>query len=67
MEVELPPQMDLSPPAFATGVGFTVITTVSLSVHEPTVAVTKYVVVVVGLTVGLALVEVNPLGDEVQA
>jgi hypothetical protein len=67
IEVEVPLQIVLSPPALAVGNGFTVITTVSLFIHpvEVLVTVTKYVVDAEGFTAGLALVEVNPLGEEV--
>jgi hypothetical protein len=44
-------------------------TTVSLLIHpvDELVTVKKYVLVEVGFTLGLALVDVNPLGELVQA
>ena len=44
-------------------------TTVSLLIHpvDELVTVKKYVLVEVGFTLGLALVDVNPLGEDVQA
>ena len=64
----LPLHTDASEPALSTGTAFTVMTTVLVEVHPDDVifSVNEYVVVVVGLTLGLALVEVNPLGEEVQ-
>ena len=55
-------------PTLAVGNGFTVITTlfVLLQPVAVIVSVTLYVVVIVGLTLGFALVELNPDGLEVQ-
>ena len=66
--VVLPPlQIILLEPTFTVGKGFTV--TVTESAFEQPVAemvcVKIYLVVVVGATLGLAEVEVNPLGFEV--
>jgi hypothetical protein len=54
----------LAEPAAATGKEFTV-TVTELELTQPfeLVSVTVYVVVVVGLTVGLADVELNPEGE----
>ena len=55
---------DLAEPTVALGNGFTVTTTVFdlLQVVAVTVSVKVYVVVLVGLTLGLACVLVNPVG-----
>ena len=61
-------QISLSVPATAAGNGFTVTTTLCVLVQPVAVMVstTVYVVVTVGETVGLAEVEVNPAGEDVQ-
>jgi hypothetical protein len=63
-----PAQIDLLSPEMASGNGFTVTTTLFDLVHPVAVmvSVTEYVEVTVGLTVGLARVEVNPDGTELQ-
>ena len=61
-------QIDLALPAAAAGNGFTVTVTLCVLVHPVAVMVstTVYVVFTSGLTDGLAAVEVNPAGTEVQ-
>ena len=63
-----PKQIALSAPAAATGRRSTVTATLLLLVQPVAVIVstTVYVVLTVGLTVGLAAVEVKPAGTEVQ-
>ena len=67
--VELPfKQIALSSPAIASGNGFTLTVTLFEFLQPVRIMVssTVYVVVTVGLTVGLARVEVNPAGNDVQ-
>ena len=66
--VLVPEQIVLAAPAAAAGNGFTVTVTLLLLVHPVAVIVstTVYVVLTVGLTAGLAAVEVKPAGTEVQ-
>ena len=63
-----PEQMLLLEPTEAVGSGLTVMVTESILLQPVAVMVSVniYLVVVVGLTVGLALVEVYPDGLEVQ-
>jgi hypothetical protein len=62
--VEDPVQIVFAEPAAATGNEFTVtVTEFELTQPLELVSVTVYVVVVVGLTVGLAEVELNPEGE----
>jgi hypothetical protein len=57
-DVLAPAQIDTSDPALTLGNGFTVTVTVVVPVHPtPLVPVTLYVVVVSGVTVGLAQLE----------
>ena len=63
-----PLQIELGLPALAAGSAFTVIIT-ELELVQPVavmVSVMVYVVVTVGETDGLAVVEVNPAGDDTQ-
>ena len=66
--VLVPEQIVLAAPAAAAGKGFTVTITLLLFVQPVAVIVstTVYVVFTVGLTVGLAAVEVKPTGTDVQ-
>ena len=69
IEIEAPMQILLFAIVAAAGSGFTVMVT-ELVLVQPVavmVSVRVYVVVVVGDTVGLADVEVNPEGELVQA
>ena len=61
-------QISLSVPATAEGSGFTVTVTLCVLLQPVAmiVSTTVYVVVTVGETVGLAVVEVNPAGEDVQ-
>ena len=63
-----PKQIALALPTAATGNGLTVTTTLCVLVHPVAVMVsaTVYVVFTVGLTEGLAEVEANPAGTDVQ-
>ena len=63
-----PIQIALALPAAAVGNGLTVTTTLCVLIHPVAVVVstTVYVVFTVGLTEGLAAVEVNPTGTDVQ-
>ena len=63
-----PAQMILADPATAAGNGLTVTTTLLLLAHPVAVivSVTVYVVVTAGLTDGLARVDENPAGTEIQ-
>ena len=68
MEVDPPLHIDFAVPALGVGNGLTVIFTLS-DLLQPVAVITSvnlYVVVVVGDTVGFALVEINPLGLLVQ-
>jgi hypothetical protein len=60
---ELPEQIVLAEPVKADGTGFTVIVTELELIHPLAfVSVTVYVVLILGLTEGLAEVEENPEG-----
>jgi hypothetical protein len=49
------------------GIAFTVTETWELTVEKPSLTATEYVVLTDGITVGLAELDVNPAGFEVQA
>ena len=68
MLVDVPLQIDVAVPTVAEGREFTVIfiESVLLQPVELMVSVNLYIVVIVGLTEGLLLVEVNPEGLLVQ-
>ena len=67
MLAELPAQIVLSVPAFAEGSGFTFTVTLSYAMHAlPLIELrTIYVVVVVGATVFIAVVDEYPDGEDV--
>jgi len=66
--VEVPVHIALFVPAFAAGKGFTVTTTEFCLLHVVAVMVSVrvYVVVMVGETLGLAVVDVKPTGLDTQ-
>ena len=68
MDVEEPLQTLVELPVLNVGIGLTVTFTESVfeQPEEVIVSTNLYTVVTVGLTVGFADVEVNPLGFEVQ-
>jgi hypothetical protein len=65
IEIEDPEQMDVFAMVVAAGKAFTVMVTALELLHpvEVLVSVNVYVVVIVGLTVGLEEVEENPEGE----
>lgn len=66
--MDLPSHIVCAEPALAVGSGFTVMVTESVSEHPVVfVATSLYVVVAVGVTVGLEELEVKPVGLDVHA